>query len=126
MELRCVVRAWLGKFYSGVVIESITPLYYAEPGNFQPRFEIQGRGLLQIPANAVARWSLYNDNPTWAQTGTWEGGVFAILDRTDTSIVFRASTNHTYDLNDVPFYLGCITSPDGSIVYWINNSQPLP
>lgn len=106
-------------FYSGVIVESVAPNYYeGQEAATLYNFTINGSFLTNLPSDAKAWVSQSNDNPTGRIN---QGSGFRIVEQSFFRITFELSTRYA-----VPVYLGCITSADGSIIYWVNNSRPLP
>lgn len=84
---------------------------------------LRGDGLSLIPSNAVGIMATSNQDPL-AFLGTDDPGyLYDITEHSNMRIVVsqRAAGPHSRNT-----YLGAITSPDGSVVYWVNESEPLP
>lgn len=122
MGLWSFLGSWLGKFYSGVVVESISPTYYAS-GIYKLEFEVIGSGFDNLPVGIMATPSRENDNPLMYLKTTSPGAFMDLTERSDTRLVFSApeSYNHTVEL-----YLGCICSAGRDVIYFVNSSNPLP
>lgn len=100
-------------------MDSITPEYYPQVTSTTVyRFEIDGSFLANLPDDAMAWFSNSNTQPTMGIGAYWP---LYLVEKSFFHAVFERSTYFT-----VPVYLGCITSADGSKVYWVNTSQPLP
>ena len=75
-----------------------------------------------IPQDAVAVYSRDNEDPLMWRYRT-ESGLFApisIVNDEELDIVAE------YSVISLTIYVGAIVSNDRSIVYWVNNSRPLP
>ena len=124
MGLWSFVSAWSGKFYSGVVVESVTPPYYAVQGapSLYP-FSVLGSGFDVIPSDAVAIIAIRNENPLEYLHTLDHWASMAIEAKEDDSISFRFSEAFSFAN---PLYIGAIVSADRSQIYWVNNTEPLP
>ena len=122
MELRSFFRAWSRKFYSGVVVESITPAYYAA-GERPDEFIVRGHNFDLIPNSSVATLSLANETPEMYRYSETDSNVADILEKSETEIVFKVRSVVSHS---TPRYLGVIVSDDRGTIYWVNNSNPLP
>lgn len=115
-------RAWFGKFYSGVVVEIVNPPYYA--ANLNPAsFDLRGRGFNNIPVPFYGKISSNNEDPG---EHLYESGNNILLDAvvvSDTEIHLTHRTAATFPLGS---YLGVLANANGSEVYWVNDTKPLP
>ena len=103
------------------MVYSISPNYYAAGENIA-EFELIGGGFDLLPDDAIGNISENNNNPL---DNLAAGGAYyhpAIIERTDKRIVFRG-VSHNYPR---PYYLGAIVSSDKQIIYWRNESSPIP
>lgn len=99
----------------------MTPNYYAE-GEVRQLFRLQGSGFLSIPQDAVGLFAYQNDKPLQfidAVQDTYLLDVNVISD-TEMEVTGRIETFHYAN------YLGGIVSNDRQIVFWTNNSMPIP
>ena len=82
-----------------------------------------GEHFAQIPNNAVGLYAVSNDDPLASRYGDVDWYFYDIVENTGTSmrLVSRNAFGHA-----VANYLGGIVSADRQIVYWVNNSRPLP
>lgn len=85
-------------------------------------FTINGSGFDLIPINAIGLPATNNDEPLQFLNTTDTHLVAQIVSHSDASISFAASGASSHNA----LYLGCIVSADRSVVYWINESRPLP
>lgn len=111
------------KFYPGVVVESVSPPYYAvlvEP-SFYPT-SISGSGFNHIPSDAVAIISTVNDEPLRYRYSEENWTFMNIVSKSDNLMSFSFSETHQFP---IPLFIGAIVSADRSQLYWVNNSQPL-
>lgn len=82
-------------------------------------FDVYGSWLTNLPDDTVGYLSFSNDEPTrYIGTNT---GLLNLIEKKFSKATFGKS--HQFS---VPMYLGCICKRDGSVIYWINNSKPLP
>ena len=109
-------------FFSSVVVNEITPSYYAS-GDYQLEFELHGSGFLGIPVDAVGVPSSDNNDPLRSRNTMVETSVMTIVSRTDTTMLIRANGSVQHQN---PLYLGALLSGDREIVYWVNDTAPLP
>lgn len=122
MGLWFVSAGRLCKFYSSVVVTSITPAYYA-PGDRTLEFIVIGIGLDNIPDDAVFVGSNVNADPLSYRNTQDPRDYGTIVERNSTSITFIAQQS---DVASTAWYLGAILSADRSEVFWVNNTRPLP
>lgn len=76
-----------------------------------------------IPSDAVGVLSGLNRAPEaqrYSTSTSWTASVL-VQDGSHLMVTQDAAHPHT-----TPVYLGAIVSNDRSVVYWVNNSQPLP
>ena len=78
---------------------------------------------MNLPDNAIGVYSSDNDNPLQHRYDRESYRVFDITSRSDTNLVLTAREATTVI---AAVYLGAIVSPNGNVVYWTNNSKPLP
>lgn len=115
-------RCYAG-FYSGVVVFNIDPTYYAA-GNYKGRVVLSGVNFDMIPSDAIAMASTSNENPLQLRYYTSDNSyIFTMISKTDNEIVFEQDGIHSHSTG---MYLGAILSPDRNVVYWINETRPMP
>lgn len=49
--------------------------------------------------------------------------TYRITSQSDTSLTLEQNLHFTHNM---PTYLGAIVSLDGSVIYWVNDTRPLP
>lgn len=100
----------------------MTPSYYARNVN-NTEFVLEGRNFDSIPGDAVGIFAGNNDNPLEKRTTTSAANLYDIVEKTDVRmrLVCRNPTK-----NHAENYLGGIVSLGGEIVYWTNETRPLP
>ena len=76
-----------------------------------------------LPDDAVGIFAKSNDNPLEYRYTQNLYMQFGIVLKTQTQMVMRQKTVTTHNQNN---YLGAIVSEDRSIVYWINDTKPIP
>lgn len=82
-----------------------------------------GHGFMNLPGNAVAIIASSNDNPLEYKDLLDNNYIFTISERSDERIVFVHTTTSATSRD---YYIGAIVSRDRSVVYWVNESRPLP
>lgn len=102
-------------------MEEISPSYYAA-GSALRQVTLRGRHFDLIPDEAIGFVSSANDNPTVHLGSDEVRWLFSIISKTKTEMVLRQDTSYSMAAS----YLGCIASADGSNVYWVNDTSPLP
>lgn len=106
-------------FYSGVIVDTITPEYYGSATGVRLlHFDIYGSWLTNLPSDAVGWLSANNLDPT---SGIAQGWRVRLVEQS----FWHAAFEWNVEFSPRNF-LGCITSRDGSVVYWVNNTRPLP
>lgn len=101
---------------------SISPSYYAA-GATPSQYVLEGHGFLNIPADAVGLLSDSNNNPTEHRYQQATYRSYTIVVESDNRAVLTYNAAQAVNANT---YLGCIVSPDGSVLYWENTTRPLP
>ena len=104
------------------MVETISPTYYATGQHFD-EIELIGNHLLGIPSDAVGVLATSNDNPTQFVGTTLEALLLDIVERSNTRLLLRIESGSTASN---PIYLGAIASRSGNVVYWVNDTRPLP
>ena len=104
-----------------MIVDAVTPTYFTA-GWALRSVAITGRHFELIPDGAVGFLSESNDDPE-RHKGSDQGRYkLNIVSRTGSEIVLEQSEGYSLATS----YLGCIASEDGSEVYWVNNTSPLP
>lgn len=100
----------------------MSPVYYAS-GEIVREFVLEGMYFDYLPDSAVGVLAYDNDNPLEMRDTQLASQLFDIVEKTDTQVRFvaRTLTNHPRSS-----YFGGIVSADRSVVYWENNTKPLP
>ena len=122
MGLWSVFRAWFGKFYSGVVVESVTPSYYAANQN-PASFVLRGRGFNNLPSPIYGKISSDNDDPEQHRYESANDILLNVEVISDTELALTHRTEATFPGGS---YVGVLANANGSEVYWINETRPLP
>jgi hypothetical protein len=112
----------LAGFYAGVVVNSVSPTYYA-PGIPFGDIVLRGLNFDLIPDTAVGVMSNKNEDPLYLRDTTDVSYLYNISQRSENEITMTTRAPYAHQL---PFYLGAILSADRSTVYWMNESRPLP
>lgn len=104
------------------MVSRISPTYYALHER-NTDYLLEGHRFDDIPSNAVGLFADDNDAPLGHLGSSVQAYYYDITAKTDTAMNLVAR-----DPKDVlpANYLGAIVSNDGSTVYWVNNSRPLP
>ena len=109
-------------FYGSVVVEEVTPSYYAS-GDYLARFELTGNGFLGLGQDFSGYISYNNNNPLENKGSTVSYiKVNRIEEMTNDRMVISCLASHTYGR---PLYLGCLVDGQGNVI-WQNDTQPLP
>lgn len=104
------------------MVDEITPTYYAS-GVEQPSYTLTGSGFDWLPSDALGIRATSNDNPLeFINSGSLS--LYDITEKSDTRIVL-ARQGGVGPIGSRG-YLGAIVSNDRNIIYWVNDSQPLP
>lgn len=82
-----------------------------------------GLGLNTIPADAIGIHSGNNDNPLQYRYDREPYRVYTITEQSAESLTLVPQEVVTLGAD---VYLSAIVSPDGEIVYWQNDTRPLP
>ena len=82
-----------------------------------------GYGFLLLPNNAVGIISFSNDNPLQFRYTLSAYHTYSILVESDSRAILTFNDSSAVGSNS---YLGGIVSHDGSELYWVNNTKPLP
>lgn len=101
---------------------SISPNYYAG-GSYKRDFILEGVNFSMVPSNAIGLIATDNNNPLELIEATSPAVILSVGQNTDTAMSLLNDSSHT--LNE-PSYLGAIVSNDRQVVYWVNQSRPLP
>ena len=110
-------------FYLSVVVEQITPNYYAAGVNPLEYF-LTGRNFTLLQGLQV-KGILSNNNDDPLHYRAHESMIFQYV----VEIIDDTQMRLTHGLTrvfDTPTYLGAILSQNGEQVYWVNNTAPLP
>lgn len=76
-----------------------------------------------IPMNAVGVLATNNNEPARYVGTTADTLIYDIVEKSNTRMYLRVRVQSSTAQN---VYLGAISSPDGSNIYWINETRPLP
>ena len=82
-----------------------------------------GSNFLQIPDNAIGIIASDNDNPTENIDTSDANFEFRIKEKASNVITFEHIGPSLFSRN---YYLGVIVSADRQVVYWVNDTKPLP
>lgn len=76
-----------------------------------------------MPEGAVAFLSNVNSNPTMNVGSTNRAVIMdiSVLSEHTAKAVARQVVTHS-----TPYYIGALATEDGSEVFWVNNTRPLP
>lgn len=122
MGLWYFLGSWLGKFYSGVEVESIEPPFYAA-GSGTYSFRFVGRGFDNIPNDAIFVISNQNENPLVFIERIEDGFWGNLTNKTNFEMTLESNAPLTHSTS---IYVGGIVSADRQTIYWVNDSRPLP
>lgn len=85
--------------------------------------ELTGYNFDVLPQGVLAFLANSNDDPT-RNLGSTSNSF--IMDIEVTSVNTATATARSTGAHSSPYYIGVIASADGSTVYWVNNTRPLP
>ena len=104
-------------FYDGVVVDEVTPTYYAAA---QPilEYEVRGHNFDLIPDDAFGVIAYRNTIPTEFVDNNFYH--VPMVSKTNEVMVFRRTGAASFQQS----YLGCV-SKDG-VDYYVNHTHPLP
>ena len=104
------------------MVDEVRPGYYAA-GTERRTFEVLGGGFGLIPNDCLGIMSYDNSDPLFLKDTDIAAYICTVEEKTDGRIFFTADGIHQYSLQG---YLGCIVSNDRQVVYWVNDSKPMP
>ena len=101
---------------------SVEPNYYAI-GQENGDFVVIGDNLNTIPSDSIGVYAANNNFPLQHRYDRQPFGEFEIVEQTQYKLTLRPKEE---TILKGAVYLGGIVSLDGEIVYWVNNTKPLP
>lgn len=120
MGSQCACR--VAGFYPSVVVDSVSPDYYAQ-GEQTGTFTLLGHNFQFLPSDAIGIIAYNNNNPIEYRNSFSRSLLFNLEILSDGELKATPQEESSYLK---PRYLGCIMSSDRSVMYWVNNTQPLP
>lgn len=84
---------------------------------------VSGANFLNIQADAVGILSSDNDNPLMFNNNHTSSVTYRIVNQSDNSLTLEQNLHFAHN---TPTYLGALVSQDGAVVYWVNDTRPLP
>lgn len=103
------------------MVEEINPTYYAA-GTYILEYTLKGQGFMALPDDAVAVPMTSNDEPLQYRDATSRRVLMTISARSGSEVTFTAGISTDHGIGSI----GAILSADRSLVYWMNNTRPLP
>lgn len=103
------------------MVSEILPTYYAA-GEYTYEFEIIGRGFDSLPNDMVGVPMTSNENPLQFRNAASRESMMTIAERSNTRLVMKAAAPY----NHVAASIGALLSNDRTIVYWVNDTNPIP
>lgn len=103
------------------MVSEVLPAYYAA-GEYTYEFEILGRGFDSLPNDIVGVPMVSNDNPLQFRNATSGVSMMTIAERSNNRLVMRAATPYNHEAASI----GALLSNDRTIVYWVNDTNPIP
>lgn len=101
----------------------VSPDYYA--AGVAPRtYDLVGEYFTQIPADAIGIKSYNNDDPLENIENTLSRNIYSITEKTDTTLKLQVRAAEFVPTHEN--YLGAIVSSNREVIYWVNESRPLP
>lgn len=111
--------------YPFLVVDNIVPSYYAfSRYDEELEFDLIGHNFDEIPYNAVGVLSTDNENPLMHQKDATNYATIVQMSGRKLSMMTEPITSGS--VANKPIYLGAIVSADRNIVYWVNNTSPIP
>lgn len=104
-------------------MNEITPTYYATNILVNETYTLVGEHFLMIPLDAVGILASNNTNPLQNRNTQQIGALLHVVSRESDVLVLEQEGEH---IHNSPTYLGAILSADRSIVYWVNDTKPIP
>lgn len=100
----------------------ISPTYY--DGNVIPReYVLSGRNFRYVENEALGVAATSNANPTERKDSTNNIVLYDIVEKTDSRLVLKQKEETAIGHAN---FLGCLVSADRQVVYWVNETEPLP
>lgn len=99
----------------------VRPTYYAS-GTYAYEFELIGSGFGVLPDDAIGVPMSHNDNPLENRNSTQVTHVMHIVERSANRIVVRAEQSSWHPAGSI----GGLVSSDRRVVYWENDTNPIP
>lgn len=87
-------------------------------------YTLRGKGFARLPDNVVGIQAESNDNPLKNRYGVNRRLLFNVDTKTDTEMTLIAADGGSTHGGSV--YLGAVLSSDREMVYWLNDTRPLP
>ena len=81
-----------------------------------------GNGFDVLPFDAIGVPMIANDRPLEYRDTIAPQAIMEIVERSDTRIVVRSGTEVIHAQSSI----GALVSSDRSVVYWVNDTNPLP
>lgn len=103
-------------------MNEISPSYYAA-SVLNSEFVLSGERFQNIPSEAVGVFAWDNNNPLLYRNTTDGQYLYDIVEKTSTEMTLRCRVPRE---DHIANYLGAIVSPDRQIVYWVNDTKPIP
>ena len=99
----------------------IRPSYYAA-GDNSLEFELIGENFDLLPSDTVGVQMHSNDDPLANRYEPVDVNLMHIVERSSTRILVRAYRHWEH----IQCSIGALLSNDRSVVYWVNETRPLP
>lgn len=109
-------------FYSSVVVETISPAYYASVSGGLAPINYTGKNFDLIPDDAIILLSTRNEEPLMNINNSTAYNYENIVEKTDSIMKSQFNSPHSR----TKCYPGAIVSEDRKTIYWVNNTKPLP
>lgn len=82
-----------------------------------------GRFFDRIQDGSIGIYATSNDDPLAKRYSMNNNDLFDIVNKSDTTMRVEARVQQSHSSNN---FLGALVSQDREIVYWVNNTRPLP
>ncbi len=103
-------------------MNEVSPNYYAS-GELPETSTLRGENLDIIPVDAIGVLSSENENPLELRYTQSDYNTASIVSISEDEIELRFNGESSHLAN---VYLGAIVSQDREVVYWMNETSPLP
>lgn len=87
-------------------------------------YTLRGKGFAHLPDHVVGIQAESNDDPLSNRNAVNRRLLFNVAIKTDTEMTLVAADGGSTHGGNV--YLGAVLSSDREVIYWLNDTRPLP